>query len=782
MAKKTNRKDPVAVQELKHPWLVPLLGCVYLILTCMMFQGENKLITLLLILSAIVCVVVRGGTLAKRLTLPALLLGLYVLLDGISTLYAPSGKFALYEFLKVAAAACMALLLTGCEPQRDALHTGRCAATVLEVSGALAGLVSIDMVSTRWLYNGLCGLIHALGVPFGNEALQGQRLKTIFENPNVFAGAAGIALLLSLGLAASAASKKERCLHLSCLLITCTAFVLAVSRGAMAAVAVAFLAYLLLTRGGQRAAAFVLMVETLLLTLLASVFTFSTAFGEWTLRPWPLLVTLLCAAALCALDIYVGRPLADKLAPHIRTVNIILLAALAAVAALLVLAVSWTGPATLQPGETITRGAYLTQGDYTLSVTADGPVSVTVLTQTEEDAIMNTKQTAYTGPADGAAFTAPADNRSVTFVLTADSTVRITAASYGGTSSGSLKLHYKLLPEAIAERIQNLFSEGNVVQRLVYCQDGLKLFQRSPLVGVGMGGFENGIYSVQSYHYETKYVHNHYIQSLVDTGILGCALWLGLLVSSAAAILRLRRQDTAPEAQPHPMTAALGAVLLFILIHSAVEVDFSAGYFLPFGFGAFAVINLTCGQLVPVPRLAEKPRRLLVWTSALCLAVFGVLLCMNMRAAVIASQRDYDAIAQAADLDPYEWADYKLSYVVSASAEDDLPDSMRGTMERYLTDLAALHSNSVPRYLARCYFNLEDTAQGFAMLEQYVDYTPSNPETWENSFRIAMEYDDGSEGFRQGVAALTQRLSDWNDANLGTITLPDDVQAYLNEQ
>ena len=71
MAKKTNRKDPVAVQELKHPWLVPLLGCVYLILTCMMFQGETKLITLLLILSAIGCVVVRGGTLAKRLHMDA---------------------------------------------------------------------------------------------------------------------------------------------------------------------------------------------------------------------------------------------------------------------------------------------------------------------------------------------------------------------------------------------------------------------------------------------------------------------------------------------------------------------------------------------------------------------------------------------------------------------------------------------------------------------------------------------------------------------------------------
>ena len=45
-----------------------------------------------------------------------------------------------------------------------------------------------------------------------------------------------------------------------------------------------------------------------------------------------------------------------------------------------------------------------------------------------------------------------------------------------------------------------------------------------------------------------------------------------------------------------------------------------------------------------------------------------------------------------------------------------------------------------------------------------------------------MEYDDGSDAFRQGVTALAQRLSHWNDANLGTITLPEDVQTYLNEQ
>ena len=779
MAKKNDRKAAVAVRELKRPWLVPLLACIYFIVTCMMFHGGNKLITLLLILSSIVCVVVRNGVLSRRLTLPALLLGLYVLLDGVSTLYAPSGKFALYEFLKVASAACMALLLTGCEPERDAPYAGRCAAVVLEVSGALASLFSIDMVSTRWLYNGLCGLIQALGVPFGNEALQGQRLRTIFENPNVFAGAAGIALLLSLGLAASAASKKERCLHLSCLLITCTAFILAVSRGAMGAVAAAFLAYLLLCRGPQRATAFILMAETLLLTLLASLFTFTTAFGEWALRPWPLLVTLLCAAALCALDIYVGRPLADKLSQRMKTVNIILLAALAAVAALVVLAVNWTGPIDMAAGDSITRGAYLSEGAYTLHVEADGPVNVQVQTQTWEDAVMNRKQTAYSGAADGASFNAPADNRSVTFIVTADASVHIDAIRYDGAASGQLRLNYTLLPEAIAGRIQTLRSEGNVVQRTVYIQDAMKLFSRSPVVGLGMGAFENGIYNVQSYHYETKYVHNHYVQSMVDTGIIGLLLWVGTLAASAIAVFRLWRKER--EQQAYAMSAALGALLLFLMIHAAVEVIFSSGYFLPFGYGALAVVNLCCGDLLPLTFAKESARRWMARVEGLGLAVFAVLLCMNLWAASLVQQGSYDAAQEAADLDPYEWADHKLSYVYSASAETDLPAGMQETLERYMADLEKLNSNSVPKYLAEADFRLGRTEQGFAMLDKYVDYTPSDPDTWDASFRLVMQYNDNSAAFLAGASQLRDKLTEWNAQNLGAITLKDDVAAYLSE-
>lgn len=790
MAKNKGRKEPLAGtvklrQELKRPWLVPVLAILYFIFTCLMSHGYNKVPALLLMLAAIVGAIAANGTLARRMTWPALILAAYVLMDGISTLYAPSGKFALYEFLKVIAPACMALLLMAAEPER-VKGTGRCAATVLEVTGALAAFFSIDMVSTRVFYHLLCGLVNGLGVPIGvSEPWQEQRLRTIFENPNIFGACGGVVILLSLGLAVSARKRNERCLHLVCLLFTCTAFLMAMSRGAIAAIAAAFLLFLLMERGSQRAVSFVLMVETLVLTLAAALAGLSAYNGAALSADsaagtlWPLLGLLVCAAGLCVLDLFVGRPLAERMAGRMRTVNIVLLSALALVIAALVAAVNWTGPVTLAAGESIQRGAYLEPGDYTLTVESDGAVEIQIQTQSREDAVMNTKQTAYTGTAQGASFTIPEGNRSVTFTISAPEGARVAAIRYEGVSAGALKLKYVLLPEAVAGRIQNLWSEGNVVQRLVYCSDGLKLFRRSPIVGLGMGAFENGIYSVQTYHYQVKQVHNHYIQTLLELGVIGFILWLALLAAHAAAVFRLWRRG---REEPQPMAAALGAVMLFMMIHAAVEVDFSNGYFLCFGYGAFAVINLTCGQLLPLPFAGERARRGIVWGETLGIAVFTVLLSLNLAAAATAEQGTYESLVKAAETDPYEWADYKLSYVYSAAQEEDRPEEMTEQIKTYMADLAALNSNSIPRYLAEACFTMDDVEGGFAMLKKFTDYTSSNPETWEESFRIAMTHDDGGETFRTGIAEMKQRLDSWNADNLGEIQLPEEITSYLAER
>ncbi|MFQ9916252.1 MAG: hypothetical protein ACLRWQ_07540 [Flavonifractor plautii] len=56
--------------------------------------------------------------LRDRMGVPLLLLAAVVLMDGISTLYAVSGKFALYEFLKVLASFCLVLFLLAIAPGR----------------------------------------------------------------------------------------------------------------------------------------------------------------------------------------------------------------------------------------------------------------------------------------------------------------------------------------------------------------------------------------------------------------------------------------------------------------------------------------------------------------------------------------------------------------------------------------------------------------------------------------------------------------------------------------
>ena len=108
-----------------------------------------------------------------------------------------------------------------------------------------------------------------------------------------------------------------------------------------------------------------------------------------------------------------------------------------------------------------------------------------------------------------------------------------------------------------------------------------------------------------------------------------------------------------------------------------------------------------------------------------------------------------------------------------------------GKMLRYrhsdMADLEKLNSNSVPKYLAEADFRLGRTEQGFAMLDKYVDYTPSDPDTWDASFRLVMQYNDNSAAFLAGASQLRDKLTEWNAQNLGAITLKDDVAAYLSE-
>lgn len=772
-----------------------LLGALFFLVICLSSASTAKGMAMLLLLVGTATVFFGLGVLREHVKSLLMLLTALVLMDGISTLYAISGKFALFEYLKVISSFCLVLIMLVMARGRG-WQPGRRLAMVLEGAAALASLVSIDLISTRWFSGAVLGLLGAFTPDYqtGLDGLEvGVRMTSIFSNPNIFAGCIGLGVLLTLGLVLSSGNERERAVHIFCLFVNALGFMLAFSMGASGVIALAFWVYLILELKEKRASLLMLMLETLLLTVAGAAVVSITSFGAWQgVQPVPLLLALLGAAPLYLLDRFVGRPLAELLNRRSWLVEAVMYATLTLLVLFGLLAYHLTGAATLQPGESLRRSAYPEPGTYTLNVAAstqaaDIPLeqqpTVYIESQNQQQTMMHTSTPLYQGPANQAQFTVPEGSLVVyfSFGLSGDCSgpVLLEGASYQGEAgSGEIPLGYKLLPGFVANRLQGLSANENAIQRLVFFEDGMKLWQRSPLFGLGLGAFENGIKSVQSFYYETKYAHNHYIQTMVETGVIGLALFVGLLLVAAVSVVLARKGKTADEM--HPLVPALGAAVVFMAGHAATEVVFSTYSYLPMAFGVFALLILCCDGALPLPRLDIKFRTGYMFGVVAMLLAFALLLGGNLAAArMVASKPSFESLASAAALDKYEWADYELSYVRSSLVSNITPD-IRQQADKYAEHLATVNSNTIPIYLAEYYFSTNRPEQAFAMLEKYADYVASDAAAWQSIFSLLQSFEQDRADFRQGVGRIVQMLNDWNEQNMGQIQLDEEAQAFVS--
>lgn len=782
MAKRKKMKLTIGIQDSISPakqviWLA-VLTILFFLAVCFSVNATIKTTVLILL-----CLTLLGGifcfpTIRSRIKLPLIVLLLIVLMGGISTSYALSGKFALYEFLKLVSALCIALLLLMLTPG-EGVAPGRRIATILEGGAALISLFSVDLISTRLLSTPLLTLLGNYSSDYqdlpGVEV--GTRITSIFTNPNIFAGCVGIGVLLALSLSLSAQSKGERRFHLCCLYITSTAFVLAFSMGATAAIAVAFVVYLLLEHKDRRSDLLLLMIETLILAAASVALTSMTSFDAWDgFQPTPLLCLIIGSFLLCLADQFVGQKLAAKLHGHGKMLLIVILIIIIIIAIFALTAYNFTGSISLNNGESLSRSVYPAPGEYTLSVQGSAGVQVTIESQNRQDTMMHTSTVLFKGALQQAAFTVPEDSLVVHFYFQATENATLDSVEYvSAESSGFVPLDYKLLPGFIANRLQGLRANQNAIQRLVFFEDGIKLFKESPIIGLGLGAFENAIYRVQSFFYETKYVHNHYIQTLLETGIIGLLLFIGLLVISAVCILLSRKKENF-----HPLVPALGALLVFMAVHGATEVVFSSYPYLPLAFGVFTLINLCCGEAIPTPWLGKKVRSGIAIGAAALMLVFAVLLGNNMSARNIADKYlTFDALERAVSLDKFEWADYALSYVMSSTA-NEVPDEIMVKADEYAEKLAQENSNTIPLHLTDYYFSIGNVERAMEMAEKYVSYISANSDAWNNLILLVATYEQPSEAYYEGVTRIAQILEQWNSEHIGTIELNATAQGFLD--
>lgn len=774
MSKKRKAVIPAAVQ----PYL---FTAGFFLLVCLTVNKTIKGLALACVAAVLLVGVKCFSRLRERFTLPMLAATAFVVMGGVSTFYAIAGKFALQEFLKLLISLCAAVLLLVWAPG-EGVAPGRKVAGILSRFCAFSGLVSIDLISTRILSGIVTGFLGIFTSDYTNLAgvEPGVRLLSLFETPNVFAAVMGIGVLLSLGLILSSETMKERAEYTAYLAVSALSFVLAFSMGAIAFIAVAFLVYLLVERTDRRASLFVLMVETLVVTLACVVPIAATSLDAWSgMQPIPLLCAVAGAIVLVILDRFVGQKLGEKLSAHSKLISGVIVGVVALVGVVIVLAYNLTGGIALQAGETLRRSAYPAPGSYTMSAQAGENVRVTVESQNQVDTMMRTSTVLYQGVLSEADFTVPEDSLVVYFNFSAGDAVFLDGVVCEGEKSVSVPLGYKLLPGFIANRVQGLFANQNAIQRTVFFEDGMKIFARSPIVGSGLGAYENAIKSVQSFYYETKYAHNHYIQVLAELGMIGFILFVGLIVVCAVVIFFDRRKKETM----HPMTPALAAVLVFMAGHALVEVDFSYYAYLPVAFGVFAVIALCCGRSLSVRWMTNEVQDMILPATGILMVVFtGFLIANMMAASMVAGSTTFDMMRRAAGMDAFEKNDYKLSFIISAiKASDEVKSLVEEQADQFAYELSQVKSNTIPYYLAIYYMENGLLQQGLDMIEKYVHYVPSDQTAWDNAYKLLFAYTDDSELCRTRSAEIIAFMEQWNAENYGTITMSEDGKMLMEQ-
>ena len=690
---------------------ISVTGLVY-------FSGHYKILTL--IAGAACLYLLLRRDLTPIFNLPALLFLAYISISGLTRLWAISGKFFLIEFSEIFVAAVffLAVMLH----QRFDRETVRSLMKLMVGVSGIYSLLSVEAASTGITKKILDLLLSGYqGISVGFE--KGTRLTGIFGNANILSSVLALGIFCSICLVCGEENRKMRLLYTGLTALNAFVFLLLFSMGGIACFTLSVLCYLLFA-GKDRSGALVRMLECALPTVIWVFVTFPFFNESGTMIP--LFTMLGNIITVVLLEMFLGSRISEALFRRSKLTFGVFTGVLALACAFIILGVNLTGAYTFE-GEQLRRSLYPAVGEHTLSIEASGPVNVSIVSQDMAEIMMHTQTTVYRGSAENAVFTVPENSRVCYFTFTAENGTVLESAVLD--SGESLKLKYTLLPGFIANRLQGLFANQNAIQRTVFFRDGMKMFYNSPIVGNGVGSFETGITSVQEFTYATKYIHNHYIQVLLEAGIVGFLPFAGALLCMVFLMLK-RRKDTEWEfSAEYP---ALWACLIMTLSHIAVEVSMSIMVFVWMAYVIFALVIRCCD---PAPlRLSFLKGAAGRALTAFLPIIFVLSLCCNLVVGRIANSpvhtidQFFDNMELAATLDPYEANDAKLSYVMQAF--NNKQDSRMPKANEYAANLLEYQSNTTPAVLLKYYLYTAQYEEALKAAHAAAVYSASNPKVW----------------------------------------------------
>lgn len=781
---KAKSKTPL---NFKSTYIALIFGILMFLAVAFFNASTIKVTVVALFIILINVALYNHGVLSNRIFIPFLALTAWFLMDGISSFYANFGSIALDEFLKVFGSFCLAIIFLLISPDSEEVK-GKWIGTVIATCTAFGCLISIDLLSTHLISGAFTAFSNLFSDYYRdvNGVEAGVRMVSLFNYANSFAAFAAFGVLISLGLvdttpAPYSGRKFDRVFPIILLFINSLGFVLAFSFGAIAFLALAFVAFLVFQSKGRKTDLFVLMVETLIVCFPCVFIIARTSLQYWNgFQPVPILCTVIGAALLCVLHLYVAPRLTPYLKKHPAIIGTVVIAGIVITCIYMVVGMRVTGSAVLDPGETLTRAIYAKPGTYVMKIDSDTDLNITVLSKNEKQNLIEESTILYEGDEYDKSITVPDDSLIVWFYFTAPNGGVISSASIeNATEKYEIPLEYKLIPRFIATRLQGLRVSENMIQRISLYESAIKIFGKSPLIGSGIAAFQDNARRVQNFYLVSKYAHNHYLESLAETGIVGFILFIAMLGTAAAAVIKtlLKERKSSPRVTAS-LTPALGAAILFMIGHAAMDVDFSFYASLPVALAVLVMINLCCGSLLRIP--GEMIKKIFIIVTAVFCTVFVVLVALNVSAKnSLEGEVTLKQLDNASKIDFFEWTDESASIVNAATENYDLLDQKQKQIaDRHAARLAKKNIYDLITDSAY-YFRVGRTGEAFDTMERFLDYVRSENSAWNMSFELLEMYEREDKAYLEGVKRIIGKLDAWNEINLGTTELDERSTAFV---
>lgn len=773
---------PAAVSpQLEMSMMDVMWICLFSVLMFLSMTLQTGRMTMVLMVMAFALSIGKAPVrhLKERLCVPVLGFLLFMLINGLASIYSDFGEYAVKEVYKILASAALALIVLLRFEKR---HFRGLLWGFAVVCTAIA-MLCLDAGGSEVLFGAFVSFMRVLGGDYSGVhagLTNSNQLGGIYNDANITGSLLGIALLVFLYLIHNSERKTAQAAGSVLLGISALTFFLSMSRGAILCFGIALLVFLILD--SQR-------IRLFFLVFLSAAVTVATAVIAMPLlgtgSALPDVLAFAAGGVIALLDLLVVVPLAKKLERHQKAFGISLAVVVALAAAYLAVGMAITGPIEIGSSYRLNREVSLAPGEYSVQADSDVPLTVSVSAFSTKGALMETAESLYDGPLEEAVFSVPEDTVRVRFMFWGQpgSTLYKVTLSDGT----SVKLNYPLLPSFLVERMQGgLLQTSSFLLRVQYVKDGWKLFLKSPVIGHGLGSTEGLLTSVQPFFYESLYVHNHLMQIMDEMGLVGLLSFLMVMVGVAVLLIRRLRKGRDSGA------AMLLACLVMMNLHGAMEISFSIR---AFQCAAYVLVMLAVLYAAEPVDQREKLVKWGAWAAIvfiwIFILLFGGLLeahrIVDRKASSFSTTDSREFLNTIRDYARWDILDneyYKLTFVGNTSTLNN--SNYNRHLRIFAEDLRDSGTYTACSGLARYYYLPRgEFEELFACSREGIAQEASTKEAWNLQLDFYRQEvlpaagPDNMEVYLEGVLALKDYLTEYSEGRYEEITLSEENQAFL---